>query len=91
VPIKTVQFPSNWELSTARATRVVRYLIEDKNFPKERISATGYGEYHPVVSNDTLERRAQNRRVDFVIEPLGEKQKTAADKLLLIGTKTLEE
>jgi len=70
VPIKTMQFPSNWELSTARSTQVIRYLIEEKNFPKERISATGYGEYHPVVSNDTPEGRAENRRVDFVIRPL---------------------
>ncbi len=90
VPIKTVQFPSNWELSATRATQVIRYLIEEKNFPKERIAATGYGEYHPVSPNDTPEEKAQNRRVDFVIEPLGEKQKTAADKLLLLGTKELE-
>jgi len=91
VPIKTVQFPSNWELSTARATQVVKYLIEEKNFPKEKIAATGYGEYHPVASNETAEGRAENRRVDFIIEPLGEKQKTAADKLLLLGTKQLRE
>lgn len=90
VPIKTIQFPSNWELSATRATQVIRYLIEDKNFPQERIAATGYGEYHPVSPNDTPEEKAQNRRVDFVIEPLGEKQKTAADKLLLLGTKELK-
>ncbi len=70
VPIQTVQFPSNWELSTARATQVIRYLIEEKNFPQVRIAATGYGEYHPLVSNETLEGRAENRRVDFVIRPL---------------------
>lgn len=70
MPIKTVQFPSNWELSTARATQVIRYLIEEKNFPRERIAATGYGEYHPVVLNDTPESKAENRRVDFVIRPL---------------------
>jgi len=70
VPIKTVQFPSNWELSTTRATEVVRYLIEEKNFPKEKIAATGYGEYHPVASNETAEGRTENRRVDFVIRPL---------------------
>ncbi len=70
VPIQTVQFPSNWELSAARATQVIRYLIEEKNFPQVRIAATGYGEYHPLVSNETLEGRAENRRVDFVIRPL---------------------
>ncbi len=90
-PIKTAQFPSNWELSAARATQVVRYLVDEKKFPQEKIAATGYGEYHPLGSNDTPEAKAQNRRVDFVIEPLGEKQKTAADKLLLTGTKGLEE
>jgi len=91
VPISTPQFPSNWELSTARATQVVRYLIEEKKFPDERIAATGYGEYHPVADNSTPEGRAQNRRVDFVIMPLGERQKTAEGKLLLLGTKQLEE
>ncbi len=70
VPISTPQFPSNWELSTARATEVVRYLIEEKKFPDERIAATGYGEYHPVADNSTPEGRSQNRRVDFVIRPL---------------------
>lgn len=91
VPITTPRFPSNRELSTTRATQVVRCLIEEKNFPKERIAAAGYGEYHPVASSDTPEGRAENRRVDFVIAPLAERQKTAPDKLLLIGTRELEE
>jgi len=67
VPINTPRFPSNWELSAARATSVVQYLISRHNFPPERLSATGYGEYRPKASNATAEGRQKNRRVDFVI------------------------
>lgn len=67
VPIHTVRFPSNWELSTARATTIVRYLLEHFRFDPERLSATGYGEYRPIETNSTPEGRMQNRRVDFVI------------------------
>jgi len=67
VPIKTAKFPSNWELSTARATTIVRYLLTHFEFPPARLSAAGYGEYYPVESNKTPEGRLQNRRVDFVI------------------------
>lgn len=66
-PIHTVRFPSNWELSVARSTCVIQYLIARHNFPPERLGATGYGEYRPKVSNDTPENRQVNRRVDFVI------------------------
>ncbi|HLQ77926.1 MAG TPA: flagellar motor protein MotB [Terriglobia bacterium] len=65
-PIHTAQFPSNWELSTARATHVLQFLIESK-IPPERMSAVGYGEYRPVASNNDVEGRATNRRVDVVI------------------------
>jgi chemotaxis protein MotB len=67
VPIKTAKFPSNWELSTARATTIVRYLLTHFDFAPERLSAAGYGEYYPVESNKTAEGRLQNRRVDFVV------------------------
>ncbi|MCX8117542.1 MAG: OmpA family protein [Desulfobacterota bacterium] len=67
VPIHTPRFPSNWELSTARATTIVRYLLEHFQFDPERLSATGYGEYRPIATNQTPEGRMQNRRVDFVI------------------------
>jgi chemotaxis protein MotB len=66
-PIHTYQFPSNWELSTARATAVVRYLVEAYKLPPERLSAAGYGEYKPLVGNTSPENRAKNRRVDIVI------------------------
>ncbi len=67
VPINTSQFPSNWELSTARATTVLRYLLTRFRFSPERLSALGYAEFRPIDSNDNAETRLQNRRVDFVI------------------------
>lgn len=60
------RFPSNWELSTARATDVVRYLVQQRVNPAI-LSATGYGEQNPVASNDTPQGRSQNRRVEIVI------------------------
>jgi chemotaxis protein MotB len=67
VPISNDQFPSNWELSAARATGVARYFVEDDGLSPRRISALGYGEYRPRVANDTDAHRSQNRRVDVVI------------------------
>lgn len=67
IPIHTPQMASNWELSTARATELVRILIQDHGFAPERLSAAGYAAYHPVASNLTPQGRAQNRRVDIVI------------------------
>lgn len=66
-PIATAQYPSNWELSTARATQVVRWMIEHRYLPPHRLSASGYGEYHPVVPNTSPSNRARNRRVDVVV------------------------
>jgi chemotaxis protein MotB len=67
VPIHTAQVASNWELSTARSTELVRLLIVRYQFSPERLSAAGYAEYHPIASNETAQGRAQNRRVDIVI------------------------
>ena len=66
-PIHTAQFPSNWELSTSRATEIVRLFIVRDGFGPDRLSAAGYAEYHPVASNHTVEGRGMNRRVDIVI------------------------
>jgi chemotaxis protein MotB len=66
LPINNERFPSNWELSTARASIVVRYFI-DKGIDPLQISAAGYGEYRPIADNSTLEGRARNRRVDVVL------------------------
>ena len=67
VPIHNQQFASNWELSTARATEMVRLFIVRYHFPPNRLSAAGYAEYHPATSNATVAGRAINRRVDIVV------------------------
>lgn len=67
IPINTVDYPTNWELSTRRATNLVRYLIDREGLPAQRFVAVGYGEYHPLYPNDSAENRAKNRRVDVVI------------------------
>jgi chemotaxis protein MotB len=68
VPIKSARFPSNWELSTARAVTVARFL-STKGVPTSRLSAAGYAETQAVASNDTPEGRAQNRRIEIVLMP----------------------
>lgn len=68
VPISTSKYESNWELSTARATKVVKYLIGQKGIPPPRMSAIGYGEYRPLVPNISPENRAKNRRVVFLVK-----------------------
>ncbi|MCL1864564.1 MAG: OmpA family protein [Spirochaetes bacterium] len=69
IPIKTKKFKDNWQLSSERALAVLEYLLQDKNLNPVRFSAAGYGEYRPLVSNDTRENRALNRRVDIVVIP----------------------
>lgn len=67
VPISTSEYESNWELSTNRATTVVKYFIEQKHLNASRFSASGYGEYQPIVPNTSDENRAKNRRVNILI------------------------
>jgi chemotaxis protein MotB len=67
VPIRTAKYKSNWELSTARATNVVSFFVEDRGLPPSRFSAAGYGEFRPRAANDSGANRAANRRVDIVI------------------------
>jgi len=66
-PIASAQFSSNWELSTARATTILRYLEEKEGISPKRLSAAGYGEYRPLATNATREGREKNRRVEIVI------------------------
>jgi chemotaxis protein MotB len=66
-PISSVYFPSNWELSSVRASTVVRLLVKN-GVPPQYISAEGYAHYHPVATNDTSKGRALNRRVEIVYE-----------------------
>jgi chemotaxis protein MotB len=67
IPIHTTRFDSNWELSTARATEMIKLFIAQFDIAPERLSASGYGEYYPVASNGTPSGRASNRRVDLVL------------------------
>ena len=67
VPIHTARYESNWQLSTARATEVVAFLIQASGLDPGRLSAAGYAEFHPRAANDSPANRATNRRVDLVI------------------------
>jgi chemotaxis protein MotB len=69
MPIHTSEFDSNWELSSARATRIARLMLDLRAVPAEHLSAAGYAEFHPISSNHTPEGRAKNRRVDLVVVP----------------------
>jgi len=69
VPIKTMLFKDNWDLSTARATAIVRILTKDNGFDSRRITSSGRGEFRPLKPNDTLEGRAENRRTEVILSP----------------------
>jgi len=69
IPIHTTEFDSNWELSSARATKIGRLFLDIKAIPPDRLSTAGYAEFHPVASNDTPEGRSENRRIDLVVLP----------------------
>lgn len=85
VPIQSSEFRSNWELSTARATNVVHFLVESAGFAPQSISAVGYGEYRPINDNNSNEGRIKNRRVDIVLlgteAELGEARVRNNDKI----------
>ena len=72
VPVETDEYPSNWELSSERAINFMKILLENEKLDPRTFSATGYGEYQPITSNDTPEGRAENRRVEVLISPYGE-------------------
>ena len=67
VPIHTKRFPSNWDLSAARAVNVVKYFVESCNIQPQRLSAVGYGQSKPLFANDSDAHRAKNRRVEIVL------------------------
>lgn len=69
VPIQTNKFKDNWDLSTARATSIVRILTKDNGFDPMRITASGKGEFHPINLNDTPVGRAGNRRTEVILSP----------------------
>jgi chemotaxis protein MotB len=68
VPIKTKVFKDNWDLSTLRATSIVR-ILTDNGFDPKRITASGRGKFHPVKTNDTATGRAGNRRTEVILSP----------------------
>lgn len=69
VPISTAQYPSNWELSSARAINLMKYMLDaNQEINPARMSAIGFGEYRPVESNDTEEGRSKNRRVEILVQ-----------------------
>lgn len=67
LPINNYRYPSNWELSTARASSVIRYFVENHGIAENRFVAMGYSDTKPVAPNDTSENRAKNRRVEIII------------------------
>jgi len=69
IPIKTPQFKDNWDLSTARATAIVRILTLIDGFDSKRITASGRSKFHPIKSNATAEGRAANRRTEVILSP----------------------
>ncbi len=69
VSIRSRKYPSNWELSSARAMAVLKYLLSKKEIAPDKLSAAGYGEYHPIAPNDSTKNKKLNRRVDIVIVP----------------------
>lgn len=75
VPMNNKKFQSNWELSTARAVSVVKYFVSEKKLDPTKFSVKGYGEYKPLVKNDSAKNRAINRRVDILIVKEPEKEK----------------
>jgi len=81
------QFPSNWELSTARAINVVRFLSEKASVPPQRLVASGYGEYHPIANNKTAAGRAKNRRIEILLTPSLAPKKLDKGKLTAVAEK----
>jgi chemotaxis protein MotB len=82
------RYPSNWELSTARATQVVRFLCEKANVPPQRLVASGHGEYQPIASNKTPTGRARNRRIEILLTPMLAPKTIAKSKLRAAAEKT---
>jgi len=69
VPINTKSFEDNWDLSTARATSIVRIITKDNGFDPARITASGKSQFHPVKNNDSVAERAANRRTEIILSP----------------------
>jgi len=77
VPIHSARYPSNWELSAARALNVVKYMAQNGNVDPARLSAIGYGEYRPLAPNTTIENRKSNRRIEIYVDYIQKKDEDA--------------
>jgi chemotaxis protein MotB len=77
----TTQFPTNWELSVARAVNVVRFLQEKAEVPAKSLIASGYGQFHPIASNKNAHGRARNRRIEILLTPSLDPKAIARSKL----------
>ncbi len=86
VPINTFQFPSNWELSSARASSVVRYLMT-MGIEGARFTAVGYDQYYPVKPNNSAENRAKNRRVKITLKPSRSERALEKDSKAIVNNK----
>ncbi|MFJ7936614.1 flagellar motor protein MotB [Sporosarcina sp. NPDC096371] len=80
VPMNNAEFQSNWELSVIRAVNFLKIIVDSGNINPLLFSTKGYGEYHPIASNDTAEGRSKNRRVEVLIQPLVLKDGSAFEK-----------
>lgn len=67
MPIHSTKYPSNWELSVARAMSVVRFMLDKAEINPRTLAAAGYGEHRPIASNETMDGRGKNRRVEFLV------------------------
>jgi chemotaxis protein MotB len=83
------QFPTNWELSAARAINVVRFLEDKAGVPPGRLIASGYGEHHPIASNKTAAGRARNRRIEILLTPSLDPKAIARPKLKVAETEVV--
>ncbi len=66
-PIRTARYPTNWELSASRATKIIRYLISNEGLEADKLTAVAYADQRPIVANDSAENRARNRRIEILI------------------------
>lgn len=79
IPINSAEFPSNWELSMMRAINFLKTIVNNDKLDPQLFSVKGYGENKPVASNDTVEGRSKNRRVEVLIQPLVLKDGTSVE------------
>lgn len=90
-PISSAVYPSNWELSVGRASRVIRYFNEKHGIPKEKLSASGYADTRPIGNNNTPEGREQNRRIEIILKPTKESPRGFEQKVkYLFGESSLD-